>query len=331
MNKIQKQITELIETGQYEEMKRVLSTSDVDLNFKDHTRCSPLFNAVDKLDEELVTTLLTAGADPNYLNYDNISVLYHYTFNLSERDSKNDPSVKIANKLIEAGANVNYKRTKTDLSLLHDAVRKKNNLLVRTLISSGATIDEHENKLGATPLCFPSNPVIVKLLLDANADVYHLQKNNIGILNEYIEPIYSNRNFEMAKMILSRMKVIEEPIIPVLSDMIKNSMYNELTEFILHKDLVVEKNSIVELLNKCAMYDNLTIAKLLLSKFNLNLSATSDNGENPLLISITYRKFRIVELLVESGAQVSSLPTKMQDQLTKLKLTKKMKKLIGLE
>jgi len=150
----------------------VLVNAGADLNLKSTEGFSPLFAAVQNKHKPVVEYLLSKGARVDEKNGPKgVSALYRACF---------DGSLDIAKVLVDAGADVNLKSTE-GFTPLYIAVGNKRKPLVEYLLSKGAPVDEKNGPDGVAALfraCYVGSLDIVKVLVDAGADVNH--KDNIG-------------------------------------------------------------------------------------------------------------------------------------------------------
>lgn len=329
MKELRKKIFEHIESNENEELKKLLNEHEINLDFRDRSGCSPLYIAVEKLSDEIVELLLNSGADPNYLSQKE-SPLYNYVFRWSAKKSTNDETVSIAKKLIEAGADIQHKTRSNDLSLLHDAVCRNNYLLVKLLIDAGADVNEHKNRIKATPICFPSTPEIVKALIDAGADLYHLRKKAnilLSYLNTHDKKDRANK-LEMMGIILENMQTFGDEIISLMGIMIKD-LKNEHFELILKRKIELDETQRLSLLQICVNWENPVAAKLLLDHYTVEIEGVTEKGKSPLYHAIYFNYKRMVKLFIDHGASISKLPENLQKELGEIEIRKDIKKLIG--
>ena len=120
-----------------------------------------------KLGLEIISALISAGADLNMTNFDNETPLHEAI--------EKKAGLNIISALISAGANVNAKNSAEETPL-HIAVKKKSNKgTIQALIEAGADLNAKERYYGRTPLHYAAINELPKaglqLLIDAGADV----------------------------------------------------------------------------------------------------------------------------------------------------------------
>jgi len=91
--------------------------------------------------EQELDQLISEGADPNCLDYDD----YEKSALMVAIDNKNN-SVDILRKLINLGANINEKHTPQQLTALHLAVKNENRYAVSVLLENGARTDLNDRR-----------------------------------------------------------------------------------------------------------------------------------------------------------------------------------------
>lgn len=137
------------------------------LSERDYVNDTPLLNAIDFDDLELVRFLLVQGADPN------VEVDDGYTCLLSAIESEADKSVAIVQTLIDAGADIHFPGT-NGWTPLHMAAARGRVEIAAALIKAGAVVDcRKEIDAEETPLMEAAeagHPEAVRLLLSHGAD-----------------------------------------------------------------------------------------------------------------------------------------------------------------
>lgn len=134
---------------------------------------SILHTAARKGEPWLIKTLLSAGANPNALDFDNFTPLYSAVFT--------NPNPEIAQLLISAGSDVNHRAKSEERGQqaayrpLHAAAKgTRNPEIIRTLVQAGAVVDEL-NRDGYTPLHVAADsnrtPEVIQAFAEAGADI----------------------------------------------------------------------------------------------------------------------------------------------------------------
>lgn len=162
-----------------------------DVNAKNFKGETPLYKAIYKKDEELVKLLIENGADVNTLTNSNRSLLslakwwnhkkiasileshgakekVEDIYKIKESQKTNVSKKKIAKW--PKGFDINARVGDKGYSLLHQATREKEILLVEFLIAAGAEVNIKDYK-DETPLHLCSKAGIAKVLIKAGADV----------------------------------------------------------------------------------------------------------------------------------------------------------------
>lgn len=144
-------------------------------------RDNALWSSVYTQQEDLVTINIKSGADPNFIGPYDVPVLV-------EACAKDQASVTIVLKLLEAGADVNI-QTRNGDTCLHWAVSKKHTALIKVLVNSGASLNI-SNFQGSTALemaIMSASVELVNILLDADSYPAPFPNQNDWILNYSIE------------------------------------------------------------------------------------------------------------------------------------------------
>ena len=161
--------------GQLDIVSSILSTSYVDINqgYESVHNATALHVAVVRNHVDIVEMLLTAGADVNSKTYPFPPLIIAITYN---------NNIKIANTLIEAGANIDEKDGRHDLTALLYATLIIKPKLVDILIKSGADVNV-TGKSDMSPLhtvmwsktaskiIEEDRNQVISLLIDAKADI----------------------------------------------------------------------------------------------------------------------------------------------------------------
>ena len=145
--------------------------SGADVNKKDPDNESPLFIAVKKNRKEIVEYLLSKGAMVDDINGNyGTTALYRSCF---------DGTLDITKVLVDAGANINFKRMDGYYSPFFIAVMNNHKHIVEYLISKGVNIDEKNGQNDDSALhkaCYIGSLEMTKILVKAGADINILDK-----------------------------------------------------------------------------------------------------------------------------------------------------------
>ncbi|MBI2786477.1 MAG: ankyrin repeat domain-containing protein [Legionella longbeachae] len=157
-----------------------VSKNGTDVNFIDQSGETPLCKAIKLGNDDVVLYLLKKWfTKVNRSDKDGYNPLYHAL------EKKN---YFIADKLIEAGADIN-KRNKDDNTLLLLAVKENDYHAVKYLIKKGASLN-YTDKQGRTPLymavCLENNK-IAKCLIQSGAKINYSNNNGKTPLHKAIE------------------------------------------------------------------------------------------------------------------------------------------------
>jgi len=241
-------------------------TSGADVNKKDPDNESPLFIAVKKNRKEIVEHLLSKGAKVNDINGDyGTTALYRSCF---------DGALDITKVLVDAGANINFKRM-DGFSPLYIAVVNNQKHIVEYLVSKGVNIDEKNGQQENTALvkaCFDGSLDIAKVLVDAGANMNLKTKDKISPLLYAVE--YKHKH---------------------------------IVEYLISKGVNIdEKNGQVEntALIKACENGSLDIAKVLVDA-GANINLKSKAGFAPLYMAVDKKHKPIVEYLISKGVNVN--------------------------
>ncbi|XP_049764441.1 serine/threonine-protein phosphatase 6 regulatory ankyrin repeat subunit B-like isoform X4 [Schistocerca cancellata] len=160
---------------------KLLVGAGANVNLKGVHGCSPLQKAVDNRNFEALEVLLDAGADPNIVDECGVSLLNI----VSSRPANTKDVPKFAERLLQAGANVNLK-DHNGITPLHCAAKTGNCKLIKILLSAGADVNSMDVN-GATPLLMTSKHCYTQaaqLLLDAGANLTASDKDGQQIIHK---------------------------------------------------------------------------------------------------------------------------------------------------
>lgn len=172
-------ILEASKTGDYEKMKELLAKgAQVNIRAEDEEGNTPLFNAIERNDLQMVKSLLAHGADVNLTDRKNNTPLL---LAVSEGNSQ------LASLLIEKGADVNKGNNENNNPLLL-ASYLGHIKIVRALLAKGAKTDQRDSEghVALTSAARAGNIKIVKLLLDHGANINILDFEGNGLIHHAI-------------------------------------------------------------------------------------------------------------------------------------------------
>ena len=171
----------------------LLLTAGADVNKANNYGSSPLHSAVENGSAEIVKMLIDAGADVNKANNYNGSSPLH--------SAVKNGSAEIVKMLIDAGADINKANNYNGSSPLHSAVKNGSVEIVKMLIDAGADVNKANNYNGMSPLHSAvenGSAEIVKMLIDARADVNKADKDGTTPLY-WAESLYHKKIVELLK------------------------------------------------------------------------------------------------------------------------------------
>lgn len=270
------EVTETCFTGQSIEITDIMETISANPDFllarSREFGTSILDLAVLFGNEELVSALLKAGADPNSFKPPNEIPL------ILAIESENSNKTNILRLLIKHGANVNASGVLT-ASAMHAAVAKSSPEIVELLLENEADINIHYPPDDFTPLWFAclgeEDKKMVQLLLSRGAD-YELR--DATACTSPLDVAIGEGNVSVASLLLeaganpnSRGLGREAPLINVMLNPPPNT---------------------------------LAIAKLLL-QHGADINATGEHVASPLHAAVLTAPVKLVELLLQHGADVS--------------------------
>lgn len=174
-----------------------LISRGADVNAKDKYGSTAVHLAVESKNVEILTTLLQSGADVNVVKHSGSAPIHHLFFS-----EKVNNDLETLSLLIQYGANVNAKLKYRELTPLHLAVSFRNNIdIVKLLVGAGANVNA-ECTNGDTPLHSVNDYETVKFLLQAGAKAN--SKNCFGYtpLHYIVESSPITLNLNVLKLLL---------------------------------------------------------------------------------------------------------------------------------
>lgn len=326
-----KKVQECLEFNNKKELISYFSSSTESLDIYFKTGDTPLYVVVDRLDLKLTELFLKHGADPNLTHKnENESPLYNLVCRKLSKSNKK--ALEILKLLLKYKADSNLKPKNSALSALHYAVMDKNEKAVEILLNYNANVNEHNNPLNATPICFPSSIEVVKLLVENNANLNISQKTNMSPLSQYLTSRNSSKsNIEMINYILTKLKYIDRNIITSINYLIENREIKLLDLLMQKKEIIENEYLIVKSLQHALTWNEKnSISIILKNGANANI-ISADNSYSPFLESIKKNHLSIVNLFISHGAKIINLSDTLQNDLNTINLKPKMKKLLEIE
>ncbi len=186
--------------GDLAEVKELIETKGVNVNFKTYDDLRPLYTAALRNHNEVVKYLLTKGAN---IDEKNGQIGASAVYIASDKGY-----LDIVKTLADAGANVNLK-INGGFTPLYIATQNNHNEVVKYLLAKGANVDEKNGPQGSSALSLASDKGyfdIVKILVDAGANV------NLKI-NTNFSPLYTaaqNNHNEVVKYLLAKGANVDE-------------------------------------------------------------------------------------------------------------------------
>ena len=231
-----------------------------------------VMSAVDHCNVELLQILMKFGSDPNVSRHDGsglhaIARKATSMFGAQCCCEKAANGFKIAEVLLEAGANINLKNNSEGSTPLHEAVRYGRIEAVEFFLNIGADVNVQDNSNQRTPLHWAAatgNEKIMKLLLDKGADLLAVDNS-------------SNAPWMVA------MKYKFDSVAKLLCSF--------------HDVNVTDANGRTPLHTGCAAGCTLSVEVLLREGANFN--AVDDSGDTPLILAAD-GKPKVVEMLLRS-------------------------------
>ncbi len=278
------------------------------LNEKTYQNTYPLLEAVKHAKAETVKYLIDNGADVNVKNDYNETAM---NFSLNNKSIINSTEVineseviKMVQYLTDAGADVDnvdqFGRT-----TFADAVWEKQLKLAKKLLDLGARVDFVHPKTGTTTLtwiCRYSNVKSIQFLLDNGADINHKDNENNNAL--YEAAIYNN-----ADNVKILMEKGADPFIKVGStNALKNSINNEFWEVVkIILSHIEDINFNYEdrgygLVHEAVINDNAELLKIMIA-LGADLNQKNKFGSSPLSLAYYNKNQTIIDLLEDAGAK----------------------------
>jgi ankyrin repeat protein len=293
---------------------KFLLSKGADINAQNLYGNASLHLAVKSSHENIVKLLLEHGADYKQKNWSSQSAMFLATVAPGHLD--------ILKTLHKHGADLSGIHSIFGNTLLHTAAKEGYDDIVRFLLNQGVSI-HRKNHLKATPLyeaVHYKKPKVVQTLIDYGASVYQ----EYPVLGTAMDIALSNKNLEIVKMLLLAgdwpkkeneegktilWKVVKEVGNPVIFKINQNleNLNNMRSVLDRYPNLVTKKDSAGEtLLHHAVKIKNRDMAKMLLER-GININVRTTQGFQPLHLAAHACDMEMIQLLLESKAEVNGL------------------------
>uniref|UniRef100_A0A8C5JPR5 Transient receptor potential cation channel subfamily A member 1 n=1 Tax=Junco hyemalis TaxID=40217 RepID=A0A8C5JPR5_JUNHY len=298
------------EGGQIELMQLIMDDSSYEaLNVMDSSGNTPLHWATKKNQVESVRLLLSRGANPNILNSNMMAPLHMAV------QSLHNEIVKVLVQHSSTDVNLEGETGNTPIIV---ACYKDNPEALTLLIENGGKICKR-NKTGCMPIhaaAFSGAKKCLEILLKKGEELGHSAKTHINFTNNgKCSPLHlavQSGDLEMIKMCIEFGAQI---------DLKQNEKCTALhfaatqgaTEIVkLMMSAYAGEESIIDaadgnketLLHRTALFDHYELAEYLIS-MGANIDSVDIEGRSPLLLATSCASWKIVNLLLSKGANVS--------------------------
>ena len=218
-------------------------------------------------------------------------------------DNENITEIK---SLLNQGANVNV-REKDGQTPLHYAAYLNNINIAKLLIDSGADVNV-QDKDGWAPLRWATHnghPEIAKLLIEYEADVNARDNFATSSLHYAVKKGY----YDIAKLLIENGAdpFIKDTFGETPLDYCKNEEMHKLLEN--YMNIYKQRNKTPSIENNDLLYyafdNNLIEVKKCVYRENYNINIQDDKGYTPLMYAIMNHNLKMVEFLVEHGADIN--------------------------
>ncbi|CAH0549306.1 unnamed protein product [Brassicogethes aeneus] len=315
------------------EIAKVLLSKDADIDAQDINGYSPLMFAVNKNHTETAKFLINHGADVNLRSSKYNSTALHdaaATENveiakvLLSKDADIDAQdingysplmfaviknhTETAKFLINKGADVNLRGSKSNATALHVAAATGNVEIAKVLLSKDADIDAQDIN-GYSPLIYAvrkNHTETAKFLINKGADVnLRGSKDNATALHDAA----ATGNVEIANVLVSNGADINAQDINGYSPLMcaVSNNHTETAESLINQGadvkLCCSKDKRMAL-HVAAATGNVKIAKVLLSN-GADINAQDINGYSPLMFAVIKNHTETAEFLINQGADVN--------------------------
>ncbi|XP_057328463.1 putative ankyrin repeat protein RF_0381 [Microplitis mediator] len=305
--------------------------ADVNYIFDIKGNCTLLHIAVRNKNENMIEFLLNNNANVN------INVKYCQTTLNIAIEQRN---LKLIKKLIDAGGDVNLFSLKSNLAPLHTAVKQNNYEAAEFLINHGADVNVINNIIKAqglydfTPLHIAvknNNENIIELLMDKKADVnigivnsavlrgnlkiikklidagLDLKKTTDAIVVELVSIAVEHNHYEIVEFFMNtyKPKIYETPVVFYINHFTDMKIINLLFA------AGIDVNSINKLrwnetpLHTAINQSYFEYFELLLDHNMININALTLQGKSPLHYAIDTCSEKIINYLLDAGADIN--------------------------
>jgi ankyrin repeat protein len=227
---------------------------------------------------------------------------------IADGDLSNPPDIKsllkVADKLIQSGAEVNY-LAKNGRTALHILSEKNYTKMAELLINKGADINAPDEKK-VTPLHIASqngNNKMVELLINRGAKIDLQDADGQTPLHAALfitkEAMAGQQLKKVAELLLQKGADVNkpnnngEPPLHVL--IIENKMFLGTKVLTMAHKVEIEKK----------IPNQLKLAKLLIEKYQANVNLTDNEGDTALHIACEMNNIALVKFLLKKGADVN--------------------------
>ncbi|OUM64085.1 hypothetical protein PIROE2DRAFT_9250 [Piromyces sp. E2] len=313
-------------------------------------RCSILFYAVLREDIPIIRRLVHMGADVNfqkwiYPNWFLLDIVLLFLHNKEIYDILlESPLIQLNNtnlcgkthvmsvlksdritekeketvllRLIEKGYDVNTTNSKNGKTALHYAIQNKSISLVKILVEYGANVNINDEELNYSPLCTAySSPEIFQYLVEQGADV-----NNIGGKSPF-HLAYEYGSLKSVKLLLERnvdlnseVEIQHDNYYSGRREKYRDDEQKMILEYLFKKYPQYITGSIIR---DIIYNDRIDVIKILFKCQPDKINIRDHFGDTPLVHTIRYKKYDIMDYLLNCGADVRITYNDDIDQMIK--------------
>ncbi|ORX42345.1 ankyrin [Piromyces finnis] len=252
--------------------------------------------------KEIITYLLQKGANINYMENNGGSIISPLRCAV-ELSNKNQ-DISLIKYLIENGAVIEESfESKEDL--LFGAVYEQNLPLISYLVELGVNINYIEEERCALSVAIEMSSVpITKLLIEHNANVHQIITDNMGKKKSLLMYAIEMGEENIIKLLMqyhARIEYYDKSDSYKLIKAIKNESFN-LLDYIRQQEFNFETPRLIKNIISDGRLD--LIHDLVEYKL-LDINIKDDQGETPIFYAIKYSEERILNYLIQCGADLS--------------------------